>query len=96
MTWGRTGLSQISLGLSLFKFLEAMKVHTGSRLALVIIVVGTASAALGLWDYFATLRRLDQTYGGTSARIRHHVVIVATIALFGLGVLVTLVAGNAT
>jgi hypothetical protein len=90
MAWGRTGLSQIALGLSLFKFIEAMKVRTGYGLALLVIALGTVATMVGLYDYGATIKRLNRTYGAQRSLVRYHVVMSAMIALFGALVLVTL------
>lgn len=93
MAWGRTGLSQIGLGLSLFKFLEAMKTHRGYGLALVVIALGTAATLIGIFDYIATIKRLNKTYGGNASIVRYQVVMAFIIALFGALVLVLLVVG---
>lgn len=91
MAWGRTGLSQIGLGLSLFKFLEAMEVRTGYGLALLVIVVGTVATILGIYDYTATIKRLNRTYGSRISAVHYHLVMSSMIVLFGLLVLITLV-----
>lgn len=90
MAWGRTGLSQIGLGLSLFKFLEAMKVRTGYGLALLVIVVGTVATIIGIYDYAATIKRLNRTYGSRISPVQYHIVMSSMIALFGLLVIITL------
>jgi uncharacterized membrane protein YidH (DUF202 family) len=89
MACGRTGLIQISFGLALFVFLEALKVATALWLSVVVMAIGTASALVGIGDYIATNKRLQREYGRRNAPPRYRVVLVAMIAMFGLVMLVT-------
>jgi len=88
-----TGLSQIGLGLSLFKFLEAMKTHRGYGLALIVIVLGTVGTIFGIVDYVATIKRMNKTYGSHVPLLHYQIVMASLIATFGTLVFVMLFAG---
>jgi len=92
MAWCRTGVSQIGLGISLFKFLEAMKVTHGARLASVIIGLGTVATLLGMIDYVALNRRMNKVHGPSSRMSRVHFGMASAVLLFGCSMWIALLA----
>ena len=91
MAWIRTGLSMISFGFTIYKFLEAAepKGHVLShpespqRVGLFLCALGTVSIVLGTWDYWQTLRDLDRT---EHFRVGRPVLFIAMVmSLAGVG-----------
>jgi len=69
MAWIRTGLSMISFGFTIYKFLEGAAPRDGGvlshpespqRVGLFLCALGTMSIVLGTWDYWQTLQDLNR------------------------------------
>jgi putative membrane protein len=69
MAWVRTGLSMISFGFTIYKFLEGAEHKEGGilrhpespqRVGLILCAIGTLSIVLGTWDYWQTLKDLNR------------------------------------
>lgn len=94
MAWARTGLSTISLGFALYKFLQAMKVGGHRVTGEVLIGFGTAAVLLGAIDYVITIQRLQRMYGAAGLVVRHHLVLALLVGILGVTLFLTLVIGR--
>lgn len=69
MAWIRTGLSMISFGFTIYKFLEAVPksqrviadANSPQQVGLFLCGIGTLSIILGTWSYWETLKDLNRT-----------------------------------
>jgi putative membrane protein len=66
MAWIRTGLSMISFGFTIYKFLDAtpkagvLHPESPQRVGLFLCALGTLSIMLGAWSYWQTLKDLNR------------------------------------
>jgi putative membrane protein len=72
MAWIRTAFSMISFGFTIFKFFQylgkgavagAIGEHGPRNLGVALITLGTASLAIGLWEYRVTSAKLAKAKG---------------------------------
>jgi putative membrane protein len=93
MAWIRTGLSMISFGFTIYKFLEAAEPKSGvlthpespQRVGLFLCALGTLSIVLGTWSYWQTLKdlnRVEQFQLGRPTLFIAVVMSLAGLALF--------------
>ena len=93
MAWIRTGLSMISFGFTIYKFLEGA--HTKAegvfthpespqRVGLFLCALGTLSIVLGTWDYWQTLKDLNRAEHFRLGRPVLFMALVMSLAGVGL------------
>jgi putative membrane protein len=97
MAWVRTGLSMLSFGFTIYKFLvyvkeslsdQVTKPQGPRRFALVLISLGTVSMIFGIIDHYRTF----QEYGKSSGRTPWNFpfFVGASVALLGAVLLMTM------
>jgi len=107
MAWIRTGTSLISFGFAIHKILQAatttvgasgldlVRQHTARRLGLTLIFLGTASIVMGTYEYFSTVKQLNEMSGkGEKVKWNLSLVIGALVALLGLFLFITILANR--
>ena len=99
MAWLRTGLSMISFGFTIYKFLQYMRDDAASKalrkaaprnIGLFLIGLGTVSLILGMIQHWRTLRGLRQ-FGHSPWRFP--VIVAGLIALIGVFLFATILGG---
>jgi putative membrane protein len=90
MAWIRTGLSMISFGFTIYKFLEAapksgaLHPESPQRVGLFLCALGTLSIILGTWSYWETLRDLNRAEQFRLGRPTLFIAVVMSLAGIGL------------
>jgi putative membrane protein len=93
MAWIRTGLSMISFGFTIYKFLEgAAHKESGvlshpespQRVGLFLCAVGTLSIVLGTWSYWQMLKDLNRAEQFRLGRPTLFIALVMCLAGVGL------------
>ena len=99
MAWIRTGLSLISFGFTIYKFLEASVAEKGTdimlkahprRIGLTLIAMGTGAVVLGAVEYFETLRRMDTLSERKYRPLNFSFILGMFVGLFGLFLFITI------
>jgi inner membrane protein YidH len=92
MAWIRTSLSMFTFGYSLYKILQEvneigkLELHQAAprNVGIMLTMTGTVALAMGIVEYYATLRMLRRSY---RFRLAHPTLVMSVVLTFAGGLL---------